>query len=115
MAINNLTITVVDGGNKSSSKSSSSKRNKKTEDESVDKDSTLYKVLNVGSEIKTKMKSSMTPAQYFSFEMGTRIAISTLKQTANYFIFNYYQLIVYYFLFDSIIDVIINFINFFFS
>lgn len=86
MAINNLTITVIDGVRSSSNSSSSnSKQNKKTE-ESVDKDSSLYKVLNVGSEIKKKMKSSMTPAQYFSFEMGTKIAINTLKQTANYFI-----------------------------
>ncbi len=86
MALHNLVITVVDGGNTTTSVNSLSKKNITVGDKENSRDGLLYKTLNYNQTIREKLSDKMPATTYFAIESGYQVAKQTIKQVANYYI-----------------------------
>ena len=86
MALNNLRITVIDGGRQSGGENPIKKSGEKDEEDKKGKNSLLYKALNYNGTIKNSMKKAMSPTTFFAVQSGVGLAIQTGKQVANYYV-----------------------------
>ena len=87
MALHNIKIVVVDGGNIGSYAAKNAVvESNDNKGPTINKDSPLYKVLNAKQTIKNKVQSGMTPASVFAMNYGIQVASQAIRQTANYYI-----------------------------
>ena len=83
--VQEIKITVIDGG-KSGGASEPKKSSEKKEKKPNPKDSKLYKMLHFSDTVNEKLKKKMTPTNFYALSAGASLAVSTLKQVANYYI-----------------------------
>ncbi len=86
MALNELRIVVVDGGNSQNSNYGKKANNEGKKNNNENKDSQLYKMLHWSDEVKKKISKNMEPTSFYALEAGASVAIQTVKSFANYYL-----------------------------
>lgn len=86
MALHNLKITVIDGGNTDSGVLSGSSDTNGTGEKKDKEKSLLSKVLNYNSTIRDKVKQSTSPTTFFAIQAGVQVATQTSREFINYYV-----------------------------
>lgn len=88
MALNNLKITVVDGGKTNSGMFGGGEEQDDPAKAAPNKwkKSGMYKMLNLNQTIKHKVQQKTSPTTFFAVQQGVGLATQTARQFANYYI-----------------------------
>lgn len=87
MALNKLTITIINAGGSTGGNKPLSDKPEQTDDKNAKgKNSTLYKVLNWNQTLQGKIKQSVSPTTFFAISQGVALATQTGKQFINYYV-----------------------------
>ena len=86
MALNELRIVVVDGGNSQNSNTGKKENSENKKGTNENKDSQLYKMLHWSDHVKEKISNKMSPTSFYALEAGASVAMQTVKSFANYYL-----------------------------